>query len=518
MLKEYILSIDAGTGSCRAVLFDLLGNQVEVSQEEWNHKSLDDYSGSQIFDTQNNWKSISYCIRNVVKKANIDPKAIKAVSSTSMREGMVLYNQQGNEIWACPNVDARADSESRELINKGFAEEIYFESGDWVSITSPSRLMWIRNHQPQIYNKISKINMLSDWILYRLSGEFVTDYSIASSSGLLNISDRIWSKRILEILELDESVLPNIYDSGSIIGSVHRKASEETGLVEGTPVVVGGADTQLALVGIGQIHSNQFTVIGGSFWQSTVVADKPIIDKEIRLRTLCHSIPDKWMVEGVGFYSGLTMRWFRDAFCDLEKKMADEQKVSSYMLMEQLARKVPPGSNGVTGIFTNVMNAKKWVHPSPSFLQFDINEPGKSGKKECIRAIQENAAYVVNGHKQIIEEITNNKFNDIVFTGGGAKGQLWAQIIADVLGTVVHVPQVKESSALGAAIYGGVGIGIYNDIYSSINTKFESEFHPNSENHERYLEFFDKWVKMNAAMYDLVEKDLTRPLWKAIGT
>lgn len=512
MPSEYILSIDAGTGSCRAVLFDLEGNQVSVAQQEWSHRNIEKYPGSQEFDTHKNWNSIGNCIKSVIKKSNINPKSIKAVSSTSMREGMVLYDNLGNEIWSCPNVDARAGRESQELINNNFANEIYFESGDWVSITAPSRLMWIKNNQPDIYNKIYKLTMLSDWILYKLSGEFVTDYSIASSSGLLNISKKTWSERITDLLELDKSILPDIYDSGTVIGTVHEKASEETGLAKGTLVVIGGADTQLGLVGIGQVHPEQFTVIGGSFWQSTVIVDEPLIDDKIRLRTLCHTVPDKWMVEGVGFYSGLVMRWFRDAFCEYEKIQAESKNIDPYILMELLAMDVPVGSNGVTGIFGNIMNAKKWVHPSPSFVQFDINNPANSGKKECIRAIKENAAYIVNGHKKIIEEITNNNFQEIVFTGGGAKGELWPQIIADVLGVTVNVPKIKESSALGAAIYGGIGAGIYKNLSDSISVNIEKQFEPNNENHLVYMQLFEKWKDSSDLIYGLVEKELAKSL------
>lgn len=512
MTKEYILSLDAGTGSCRAVLFDLKGNQVALTQEEWIHKGISRYPGSQNFDTNKNWKRISYCIKQVIEKADISSDAIKAVSSSSMREGMVLYDETGEEIWACPNVDGRASVEAEELIEKNFANEIYFEAGDWVSITAPSRLMWIKRHQPDIYKKVSKLTMLSDWILYKLSGEFATDYSIASSSGLLNISRRTWSEKIIGILELNENILPEIYESGTVIGTVHERACEETGLTKGTPVVLGGADTQLGLVGIGQVETEQFTIVGGSFWQSTVILDEPLIDRDIRLRTLCHTIPDKWMMEGVGFYSGLVMRWFRDAFCEYEKMQAKNKKIDSYVLMEKLASKVPPGSNGVMGMFGSVMDAKKWVHPSPAFVQFDINNPANSGKKESIRAIQENAAYIVNGHKKIIEEITNKKHSEVIFTGGGAKGNLWPQIIADVLGVIVKVPEIKESSSLGAALYGGIGVGAYRNLENSVNVKIEKQFQPNKINHEIYTELFERWKDSSDYMYGLVAKGLTKPL------
>src|SRR5699024_4838730 len=311
---------------------------------------------------------------------------------------------------------------------------------------------------------------------------------------------------------LDKKILPDIYDSGTVIGEAHKKACEETGLELGTPVVFGGADTQLALVGIGNNAHSDFTLIGGSFWQSTVVLDEPLIDDKIRLRTLSHSIPNKWMMEGIGYYSGLVMRWFRDAFCDYEKQEAIEQKIDAYQIMENQAKKVAPGSNGVTGIFGNIMNTQNWVHPSPSLMQYNINTPERSGKKESIRAIMENAAYIARGHKEIIGESTRNKIGARGFSGGGGKGELWPQIVADVLGVNVNIPEVKESSSLGAAIYCGIGTGIYESIDNSINVKVNQIYYPNQQAHAIYNDLFYKRKKITNELDKLVADQTLNPL------
>src|SRR5579862_9348045 len=305
------MAVDAGTGSCRAVIFDKQGNQVSFSQQEWSHKPLKGFSTSQVFDTKTNWNLICLCIRDAIEKAGIDRSRIEAVSATSMREGMVLYDGRGREIWACPNVDSRATEEATELVKNGDAEKIYFISGDWVSITSVPRFLWIKKHEPDVYRKVAHMGMIADWILYRLSGEFVTEPSIGSSSGMFDLKKRSWSPEIMEMIGLERSIFPRTVSSGTVIGGVTRTASEETSLFEGTSVVVGGADTQLGLAGIGVSKPGQVTILGGSFWQHTILLDKPLIDPKIRLRTLCSTIEGQWMLEGIGFYCGLTMRWFR---------------------------------------------------------------------------------------------------------------------------------------------------------------------------------------------------------------
>lgn len=501
MSSQYLLAIDAGTGSCRAVLFDIAGRQVAVAQHEWSHASLPEYPGSQVFDTRANWEHICACIRQALVSSGIAPGEILGVSSTSMREGIMLYDRVGQEIWACPNVDSRASEEALELVDRKLAEKIYFTGGDWVAITTPPRLLWLQKHEPRIFERIAHMHMLSDWILYRLCGEFATDPSAGSSSGMFDLSKRIWSDEIVRMCGLLPNVLAPVYEPG-------------------TPVVMGGADTQLGLVGIGQTEPGEFTIVGGTFWQQTVGVATPLIDPQSRLRTLCHALPGLWMLEGIGFYSGLTMRWFRDAFCEFEVEQARQTRQDPYVLMEQAAMQVPPGSNGVMGIFSNVMNARRWIHASPGLLQFDIATPFASGRKECIRAFFDSAAYVSYGHLKIIEELTGRTFDEIVFTGGAAKGQLWPQIIADVLNCRVKVPLVKESTALGAALYAGMGAGVYDDLPTVARSivSFEKPFEPDTATHRRYEELYDLWSRVYRRSLEMVEEGLVKPLWRAAGT
>ena len=199
MTEPLLLALDAGTGSCRAVVFGIDGRQVAIAQREWTHVAQPGVPGSQVFDTEGNWKLIAECIRAVLAAQGVSAGAIKAVSTTSMREGMVLYDRAGREIWACPNVDSRAGEEAAELVQRGIAEKIYRSGGDWVAITAPARLRWIKRHAPDTFRDTAHLNMLADWIAYRLSGEYFTDPSIGSSSGMFDLATRKWSPEIIEI-------------------------------------------------------------------------------------------------------------------------------------------------------------------------------------------------------------------------------------------------------------------------------------------------------------------------------
>ena len=520
MSEELLLALDAGTGSCRAVLFGVDGTQLGMAQREWAHAGLPGVPGSQVFDTETNWRLIAECVRQVLAQSEVDASAIRALSTTSMREGMVLYDKSGRELWACPNVDSRAGTEATDLVGRGLAETIYRQGGDWVAITAPARLLWIQRHEPALFGKVEHLTMLADWITQRLTGEFVTDPSIGSSSGMFDLAGRSWSHDVIDICAMRTDVFPSVLAPGTTAGVVTAAAAATTGLRPGTPVVVGGADTQLGLVGIGVVEPGRFTVIGGTFWQQTIGLSEAKIDPKARLRTLCHALPDQWMMEGIGFYCGLSMRWFRDAFCDLEKLEAERAGVDAYTLMERAAMEVPPGSNDVIGILSNLMVASRWIHASPAFVQFNVGDPANSGKKECIRAIEEAAAYVSYGHLQVIEEITAQSIDHAVFTGGASKGTLWPRILADVLGLPVRVPRVKESTALGAAIFAGIGASLYPDVTAAVRqvVSFETTLEPDPEVHGRYGELYERWKRVYEAQLGLVDAGLLKPLWRAAGT
>jgi len=515
----HLLAIDLGTGSCRAVLFADDGRQLAIGQREWSHKALAGFPGSQVFDTDRNWRLVCECIREALDHAHLRPNEVDAVSSTSMREGMVLYNRDGREIWACPNVDSRASDEAAELVSSGQARQIFEIGGDWVPITAPARFRWIRRHQPDVFAATARMGMLSDWVLYRLTGRFVTDPSAGSSSALFDLPTRTWAPALLELVGLPASIVPEVLEPGVVVGPVSERGSEDTGLAVGTQVVVGGADTQLGLVGIGVTGGNRLTLVGGSFWQLTAVTEAPLIDPQARLRTLCHAVPGRWMTEGIGFYCGIAMRWYRDAFCELERAEAERRQVDPYVVMEEAAAAVPAGSNGVTAIFSNVMNVKRWVQASPSFVQFDVDNATGSNRVACIRALEEQAAYVSRGHLAILSELSGREYREIVFTGGAAKGRLWPQIVADVLGVVVHVPEVKESTALGAAMFAGIGSGLYADLDEATArlVRFERSVDPEPATMTAYEEHFARWSAVYPRILELSDAGLLRPMWWPAG-
>jgi autoinducer 2 (AI-2) kinase len=515
--EDYVVAIDAGTGSCRAVLFDRELRQVGFALREWVHREPDGIPGGQDFEVNTNWGLITECVREVLMTATIDPGQVAAVAATSMREGIVVFDASGRETFACPNVDARATEQAEELVSSGDAERIYRTSGDWVSITSPARIKWLAAHRPAVLESAAAIGMLSDWVTARLCGVHVTEPSCGSSSGMFELAQRTWSPLVLGIAGLPEVAVPPVTESGVVVGSVTARAAGETGLRVGTPVVAGGADTQLALLGAG-IGVAELTVVAGTFWQTTALLAAPVIDPLMRLRTLCHVSPGQWMLEGIGFYSGMSMRWARDALCQLEVEQARLSGADPYDLMEALASRVPAGSNGVLAILSDVMNARHWVHASPTFTQLDLADPQATGRAAMIRSIQESAVYVTRAHRELITELSGLTFERMVFTGGAAKGRLWPQIVADVHGLPVHIPEITESTARGAGVCAGVGIGWLDSFDSARQLQsWARVVEPHPADEETYDSGYQLWHRANRSLVDLAEAGVMRPLWRAPG-
>lgn len=516
----YLMAVDAGTGSVRAVIFDASGGQAGCVQREWEHKEDPRYPGSMDFDWAHNWELTRACIRDVITQAKIPPEDIAAVSTTCMREGIVLYDKDGHEIWACANVDARSDEEVGELIrlNPDLEKEIYLESGEAYALGALPRLLWVKNKMPGLYDRIAAVGMFNDWLIYKLTGYLAVEPSNGSTTGMFHLQKRAWDPEIARKCGLRTDFFPPVRECGERAGTVSESAASETGLARDTPVIVGGGDAQLGCIGVGVVEPGQAAVFGGSFWQYEFNTPDGNTDPQCRVRVNCHAIPGVWQYEALAFNPGLVMRWYRDGFCQLEKMLAEQTGKDPYYLMDQEAEKIPAGSHGMLCAFSDVMNFLSWRHAAPTFTNFAL-DPAKFNRYTFYRAIMENTAMVTRGHIELVREATGNMPSELVFAGGAAKSPVWCQILSDVLGLVIKVPVVKEATALGAAILAGYGAGIYKDIPAAARelVKWDRVFEPDMENHAVYTALYRSWRKVYAAQLELADRKITKPMWIAPG-
>ncbi|WP_028709432.1 FGGY family carbohydrate kinase [Propionicicella superfundia] len=515
--RAVVLTVDAGSGSCRALTWDESGRVLSLVQEEWAY-DISEHPGGLDFNTEKGWTSIANCIRGALAEgeSTIHPEDVVAVTCTSMREGFVVYDKDGSEIWAIPNVDSRAQKEAADLLDEGYGEEFFRESGDWTSLAASARLRWIRNNEPDLWSRAAHMTMLADWVLYRLSGEFVSDPSLGSSSALFNLKERDWSTTIADTLGIGH-LLPRVAESGTVIGHVTAKAAAETGLREGTPVVTGGADTQLGLLGAGIVDNKQVGVVGGTYWLTSGIVDSPMLDPQMRLRTLCHAQPGQWMIEGCGFAHGMSTRWVRDGLVRAANPSIGID--DGYPFLTELAGAVPPGANGVHYFASNVMNTRSWKHPVPSIVGLSPFDIDGTGLGSVFRAVMEEGTYVARGHKELLEDVWGEPITNVAFVGGPSRSDLWCQMVSDVLNVDVRIPDVSEGTCLGAALCALVGAGVYATLADGVHATVRTakELTPNAEAVDAYNELYPKWRALNDHMLEAADKGLAPYMWVGAG-
>ena len=520
-MKHHYLAIDAGTGSARAVLFDTEGNQVAVGQEEWTHVSEPGVPGSMGFDTFANWRVICRCIHKAISDAGISADAIRAVSSTSMREGIVLYDAAGQELWACANVDGRAvkqvvDLKARDAeLERGF----YEASGQTFALGAWPRLEWVRENAPEIFDRTAYLSMINDWVVAKLSGEITVEPSNGGTTGLFDPTARQWSDSLIARTGLPREIFPTIVKSGDQVGVVTGRAAEETGLRAGTPVIAGGGDVQLGSLGLGVVDAGQAAILGGTFWQQVINIPAGRTDPTMRVRINPHAVNGLNQAECISFFVGLAMRWFRDTFCAQEMEQARAQGIDAYTIMEEAAAHVPAGANGIVPIFSDAMDFGNWYHAAPSFLNMSI-EPGHTTKASLFRAMEENAAIVSALNLERVAGFSAVTINGpIIFAGGASKGALWSQILSDVLDRQVAIPKVREATALGCAAAAATGAGDFAEVAEAGRAfaAIEKVLDPNPSHRTVYDEARERWQAAYPSQRELTDRGVTTSMWRAPG-
>lgn len=521
-MSTHFLVLDAGTGSGRAVIFNRAGDQIGFAQEEWSHLPEPDVPGSMGFDTEACWALLARCTRQALDKCGLNGTDIAAISSTSMREGIVLYDAHGHEIWACANVDSRAGDEvvALKASDPEMEREFYRISGETFALGALPRLNWVRGNRPALFDKVRQMSMINDWIGVRLTGEITVEPTNGSTNGLIDLGARNWSDALIARAGLDRAMFPRVVEPGAVVGQVTSAAAKETGLAQGTPFVAGGGDVQLGSVGLGVLEMGQAAILGGTFWQQIVNIPQGAVDETMRLRVNAAAPTGMNQAEAISFFVGLAARWFRDVFGEEEKRQAKAQGRDAYDLLEDLAMRVPPGANGIIPIFSDAMDFGNWYHAAPSFLNLSI-DPEIANKGSMFRALQENAAIVAAENLERVETFAGVGTNGpIIMAGGASKGRLWPQIVADVTGRPLRIPKVREATALGGAAAAATGVGQFTTLAEAGRTfvKWEREVTPNPNNRGIYDEARGRWRTAYAAQKQLVDMGVTTSMWRAPGT
>jgi len=515
----HVLAIDAGTGSVRAALVTVDGAFVGAATRPWVHDPEPGVPGSMSFAPDRNHGLLVECIREVLTTTATQPSAVRAVSASAMREGIVVLDDSGVELWACANVDSRADAEVLELQERsGLLEEVYRRSGQTFALAAQPRLLWLARHRPDLYERAHRVLMLSEWVLHRLGAEPVMEPSNGSTSGMLSLATRAGDPYLATACGLRPDLLPDVREPGSAVGHLSRAGATETGLVEGTPLVLGGGDAQLAAVGLGLTRPGQVLLTAGTFWQLNVNIAEPVTHPDLAVRVNAAAVAGLWQAEAIAFHPGTAVRWFRDTFAAPEVDAARSSWRNPLDILTEAAAKVPIGSRGVIPIFSDVMSYRHWTHAAPSFLNLDL-EGGPDLRAAMFRSLLENAAIVSAANLALVASFAPVRDEPVIFAGGAATSTVWAQIVADVLGRPLRVPAVTEATAMGTAACAAAAVGALDSPLDATGwVRWDRDVEPDAAAHEQYLDVAARWRAAYAAQLDLMRAGVTTPMWHAPGS
>lgn len=489
MIQQYLIGIDVGTSGTKCVLFDTKGNALYSVTEEY--PMYQPHNGWAEQNPEDWWKASLTALKKLTAKA-VDGD-IAGIGLSGQMHSLVLLDEKLDVIrpailW-CDQRTAKECEEIESIIGRDRLIDI--TANPALPGFTASKIMWVKNNEPENYAKIRHVLLAKDYIRLKLTGEFATDVSDASGMQLLDVKNRCWSVEVCEKLGVDINWLAKVYESCEISGRVSSAVAEATGLPAGIPVAAGGGDNACAAIGTGVCKDGKaFTTIGTS---GVVFAhtSKPVIDPMGRIHTFCAAVPHTWHVMGVTQAAGLSLNWFRSnlasdvsyAEIDKECEKLDIGCEKLIYLPYLMGERTPILDSDARGVFFGLSA----VHT----------------KYHMARAVIEGVSYSLYSCLEVLNEV-GVITDDMALCGGGGKSGFWHQMIADVYGTSVKTMVSNEGASLGAAILGGVAAGVYSSVEEGCTAavRESTSISPDETKHSEYMKYYGVYKNLYDGIKD----------------
>jgi xylulokinase len=459
-MKNYVLAHDLGTTGNKATLYDREGRLVGSAFYAYNTQYA--HTGWAEQNPQDWWEAVCGSTRRLIGQTpGLRADEIACITFSGQMMGCVPLDKHARPlrnaiIWA----DQRAVEQENWLAERISREEVYRITGHRLSASySLTKMLWLRDHQPDTYKSTYKFVHAKDAMVARLTGKFVTEPSDGSSMNLYDLEAGTWSEKIIGAAGLDPDQLPDLCRSIDVVGELLPEAAEEVGLVAGTPVVIGGGDGACAAVGAGVVREGSaYNYIGSSSWIA-LTTSRPIYDPDQKTFTFGHVVPGMFMPTGTMQAAGASYQWTRDQLCPLEVQAAQSLGLSAYEIINLGAEQSPVGANGL--IYLPYLLGERSPRWNPRARGAFIGLTIRHTRADMVRAVLEG---ITMNLRAILECFTRQgaHIDAMRVIGGGARGRFWNRIMADLYGVPVHRMSIlEEATSMGAALAGGVGVGLY---------------------------------------------------------
>jgi len=485
------MGIDIGTSGCKTVLIDASGRVVAKAVEEY--PLYIERHGWSEQDPEDWWNAVQFTIKKIIDSGNDYAKKISGIGLTGQMHGLVILEKSGKVLrrsilWN----DQRTAEQCEEIYTKTGGREgfLAITNNQMLPGYTGGKILWIKKHEPEIYEKINRFLNPKDFIRFKLTGVYATDVSDASGTGLFNVRKRCWAKELFSALEIPFEWAPEVYESTSVTGVLSSGSAGFFGLPSGIPVFGGGGDAVIQTLGSGVVSNKELmTTIGTAGIISTALEsyqDNP----GGRLQVFCNVIPDTWHLMGVTLSAGSSLRWFRDRFCQAEEIVADTLGKDEYEIITEEAETAAAGSGGL--IFLPYLGGERCPYSDPDLRASFVGLSHKTTKAEMIRSVMEGVIFSLWDVNSIISDMGMN-FNLISTSGGGSQSSLWRQIHADVFQKkVITVNGSREGAAYGAAMVAAAGTGIWKTFSEGVDLmKIENTAEPDKKKEDLYRRLYE---------------------------
>ncbi len=502
----YVMGIDVGTTGTRAIVVRPDGHVIGAATGDHQPMRMA-RPGWAEQDPEDWWGATVEAVRAALAAAGVTGAEIAAVGLSGQMHGVVLLDQtravlRPSLIWC----DQRSQAQCNWITDQVGAEQlIRLVSNPALTGFSAPKILWVRDNEPETFERAAHFLLPKDYIRFRLTGEFATDVSDASGTLLFDVTNRRWSQEMLGALELDSKLLPRAYESPEITGQITRETALVTGLKAGTPVVGGGGDQAASAVGNGIVLPGLTSATLGTSGVIFAFTETPTLDPQGRIHTFCHAVPGKWHVMGVTQGAGLSLRWFREHFGMSEAWLAKQTGVDSYDLLIAQAAKVPPGSEGL--LWLPYLMGERTPHLDARARGMWFGLTASHTRGHLIRSILEGVAFSLRDSLEIFKEL-GIPVEQIRASGGGSRSFFWRQIQADVYGKELVTLRTSEGSALGAALLAGVGAKIYSSVEESAREAIQirERMAPIAANVREYDRFYQVYRSLYPSVRDLAHQ------------
>lgn len=460
-MATYLLGIDVGTTGSKALLIDAAGQVVASAVTEYPMMTPQPLWAEQ--NPTDWWQATVTSIRRVLNRGSVRPEEIAGIGLTGQMHGLVMLDDHGHVLRPCIMWnDQRTAAQCAAITARVGQTRLLELTGNPVlpGFTAP-KVVWVREHEPQVYAKTSRILLPKDYVRFCLTGEFFSEVSDASGTSLFDVGRRTWSEEMLAAVDIPRRWLPEVTESPVVSARVNSYAAHETGLPAGTPVVGGGGDQAAQAVGTGIIHEGVVSVTLGTSGVVFAASDSYRVEPEGKLHAFCHAVPGRWHLMGVMLSAAGSFRWYRDTLAEVEKQQAAASGADAYDLLTGAATSVPAGCEGL--IFLPYLSGERTPHPDPNARGVFFGLTLRHDKPHLSRAVLEGVSYGLLDSLELMRGL-GLTIEQVRVSGGGARSSLWRQILADAFDTEIVTVSVTEGAAYGAALLAGVGAGVWADV------------------------------------------------------